>query len=160
MVNRLTLTFFNPCCQRIRVIDRPLACNVRTYCRRQHFQQRSPQLPRYFSHPVGRDRNARQQGVADCFHRRDAEGFGAGRRQPVQLQRNLGDQDHRQPKPGIATPSEAIMLDFYRPKPLGLIAAITPIGIPVTSASSQRDRQRSEAYSGTPAQSKSRLSRR
>ena len=32
MVNKLTLTFFSPCCQRMRVIERPLACNVRTYC--------------------------------------------------------------------------------------------------------------------------------
>ncbi len=32
MVNRLTLTFLRPCCQRIRVIESPLACNVRTYC--------------------------------------------------------------------------------------------------------------------------------
>ena len=32
MVKRLTLTFFNPCCQRMRFIDSPLACSVRTYC--------------------------------------------------------------------------------------------------------------------------------
>ena len=33
-------------------------------------------------------------------HGRCAEGFRAGRRQPVQLQRNLGDQNHRQPEAG------------------------------------------------------------
>ena len=37
--------------------------------------------------------------------------------------------------PGIATPSEAIMLTILSTQPLGLIAATMPIGIPVTSAS-------------------------
>src|SRR5262249_23769781 len=32
MVKRLTATFFSPCCQRMRFIDSPLACSVRTYC--------------------------------------------------------------------------------------------------------------------------------
>src|SRR6202795_1756125 len=36
--------------------------------------------------------------------------------------------------PGIATPSEATMLTDLSTQPFGLIAAITPIGIPVTSA--------------------------
>src|SRR5262245_64070771 len=37
-------------------------------------------------------------------------------------------------KPGMATPSEAIALTSLSTQPLGLIAATTPIGIPVTSA--------------------------
>ncbi len=37
-------------------------------------------------------------------------------------------------KPGMATPSEATALTILSIQPFGLIAAITPIGMPVTSA--------------------------
>ena len=40
-------------------------------------------------------------------------------------------------KPGMATPSEATRLTTLSTQPLGLIAAITPMGMPVTSASTR-----------------------
>ena len=40
----------------------------------------------------------REQRVPHRFPRRDGKGLRAGRRQKVQLQRNLGDEDHRQPE--------------------------------------------------------------
>ena len=40
-------------------------------------------------------------------------------------------------KPGMATPSDAIRLTVLSTQPSGLIAAITPMGMPVTSASTR-----------------------
>ncbi len=148
MVSRLTPTFFRPCCQRMRDIDRPLACRVRTYCDDSTSSSDAAQLPRHLGHAVGRDRDPRQQRVPDRLDRRDAEGFRAGRRQPVQLQRDLRDQDHRQPEAGHGDAERGDHADHLVDPAVGLDRGDHAHRDAGHQRQHQRDRRRSSSVLG------------